>query len=72
MTVHFSYNIKIACYALDILSEVKDNLVKRFGPRLLLWTFVLHLCQGQAFQHINIHVARPGYIFTLGHLMACH
>ena len=26
------------------------KLVKLFGPRLLLWTCVLCLCQGQAFQ----------------------
>ena len=51
MTFHFSYNTKIACYALDILSEVKDNLVK-----CLVWTFVLRLCRGQAFQHVKIDV----------------
>ena len=28
----------------------KPNLVKCFGPRLLLWTCVLWFCQGQAFQ----------------------
>ena len=29
----------------------KPNLVKRFDPMLHLWTCVLCLCQGQAFQY---------------------
>ena len=28
----------------------KTNLVKQFGPMLLLWTYALCLCQVQAFQ----------------------
>ena len=33
---------------------VQPNLVKCFGPRLLLWTCVVCLCQGQAFQLISV------------------
>ena len=44
----------------------KPNLVKRFGPRLLLRTCVLCLCQGQAFQYFFCRAERyTGKVYSL-------